>query len=56
MQAQARIKQLVYAARGRARRTQLDAERDAFVEGLYGDECGEGITAFLEKRDARFID
>jgi len=53
--AQARIKQLVYAARGRTRRAQLDAERDAFVESLYGDECGEGITAFLEKRAARFV-
>ena len=53
--AQARIKQLVYAARGRARRAQRDAERDAFVESLYGEECGEGITAFLEKRAARFI-
>ena len=53
--AQGRIKQLVYAARGRAHRAQLDAERDAFVESLYGDECGEGIAAFLEKRSARFV-
>jgi enoyl-CoA hydratase/carnithine racemase len=53
--AQARIKQLVYAARGRAHRAQLDAERDAFVASLYGDECGEGIAAFLEKRPARFV-
>jgi enoyl-CoA hydratase/carnithine racemase len=53
--AQGRIKQLVYAARGRAHRAQLDAERDAFVESLYGDECGEGIAAFLEKRAARFV-
>lgn len=53
--AQARIKQLVYAARGRGHRAQLDAERDAFVESLYGDECGEGIAAFLEKRAPRFV-
>ena len=53
-QAQARIKQLVYAARGRSARAQLDAERDAFIESLYGDECGEGVAAFLEKRPARF--
>jgi enoyl-CoA hydratase/carnithine racemase len=53
--AQARIKQLVYAARGRTQRAQLDAERDAFVAGLYHDECGEGIAAFLEKRAARFV-
>lgn len=52
--AQARIKQLVYAARGRAHRAQLDAERDAFVASLYSDECGEGIAAFLEKRSPRF--
>jgi enoyl-CoA hydratase/carnithine racemase len=53
--AQARIKQLVYAARGRTPRGQLDAERDAFVASLYGDECGEGIAAFLEKRPPRFV-
>jgi enoyl-CoA hydratase/carnithine racemase len=52
--AQARIKQLVYAARGRAPRAQLDAERDAFIEGLYHDEGGEGIGAFLEKRPPRW--
>jgi enoyl-CoA hydratase/carnithine racemase len=52
--AQARIKELVYAGRGRAPRAQLDAERDAFIEGLYHDECGEGIAAFLEKRPARW--
>ena len=52
--AHAKIKQLVYAARGRSTRAQLDAERDAFIECLYGNECGEGIAAFLEKRPARF--
>ena len=52
--AQQRIKQLVYAARGRGHRAQLDAERDAFVAGLYGPESGEGIDAFLSKRPARF--
>ena len=53
--AHARIKALVYAARGRSQRAQLDAERDAFVESLYGEECGEGIAAFLGKRRPRFI-
>jgi enoyl-CoA hydratase/carnithine racemase len=53
--AQARIKRLVYAARARSRRAQLDAERDGFIESLYSDECGEGITAFLEKRVPRFV-
>lgn len=52
--AQARIKRLVYEARGRHRREQLDAERDSFLESLYGDEAGEGIQAFLEKRKPRF--
>lgn len=53
--AQARIKALIHAARGRSRRAQLDAERDAFLECLYHDECGEGISAFLEKRAPRFV-
>lgn len=48
--AQARIKQLVHAARGRSRRAQLDAERDAFVESLYSEDCGDGIAAFLSAR------
>jgi len=48
--AQARIKQLVHAARGRSRRAQLDAERDAFVDSLYSDACGEGIASFLNAR------
>jgi enoyl-CoA hydratase/carnithine racemase len=48
--AQQRIKQLVYAARNRGHRAQLDAERDAFVAGLYSPECGEGLAAFVEKR------
>lgn len=52
--AQTRIKQLVYASRNRKRRAQLDAERDAFLDSLYGEEAGEGIAAFLEKRPARF--
>ena len=45
--AQARIKQLVHAARGRSRRAQLDAERDAFVDSLYSEACGAGIASFL---------
>ena len=52
---QARIKRLVYAARDHEHREHLDAERDAFLESLYGPECGEGIAAFLEKRKARFV-
>ncbi len=44
------IKRLVYAARHQTRVQQLDAERESFVAALYGDEGGEGIAAFLEKR------
>ncbi len=53
-EAQARIKQLIYAARGRGRREQLDAERDTFLQALYAAEAGEGIGAFLDKRTPRF--
>lgn len=49
--AQAHIKQLVHAAGGRSRRAQLDAERDAFVESLYSEDCGDGIAAFFSARD-----
>ncbi len=34
--------------------TALELERSLFVEALHGDEAGEGIGAFLEKRKARF--
>ena len=54
-EAQGRIKQLVYAARTRGHRAQLDAERDNFVEALYSNESGEGIAAFLERRPPRFL-
>lgn len=50
---QARIKQLVHAARGRSRREQLDAEREFFVASLYGDESAERIKAFLSPRRER---
>ena len=49
------IKRLVHAARGRSRRAQLDAERDAFVRHLYGEACGEGIAAFLAGRRASVV-
>ncbi|WP_295984650.1 oxepin-CoA hydrolase, alternative type [uncultured Variovorax sp.] len=47
---QARIKQLVYAARGRSRREQMEAERESFVTSLYSDESGERIKEFLSPR------
>lgn len=52
--AYARVKALAYAAEHRSLSDQMDAERDFVVESIYGDECGEGINAFLEKRPARF--
>jgi len=52
---QARIKQLVYQARGRSRRDQLDAERENFIQSLYSPEGGEGIAAFLEKRAPDYL-
>ena len=54
--AQARIKRLVHTARTRTHRDQLDAERDTFIESLYGDEAGEGINAFLGKRAPKFVE
>ncbi|NVM92377.1 oxepin-CoA hydrolase, alternative type [Variovorax sp. SG517] len=47
---QARIKQLVYSARGRSRREQLEAERESFLASLYSDESGERIKEFLSPR------
>lgn len=47
---QARIKQLVYSARGHSRREQLDAERESFLASLYSDESGERIKGFLSPR------
>jgi enoyl-CoA hydratase/carnithine racemase len=47
--AQSDIKRLVYAARGRDRLAQLDAERDAFVKNLYGEDAGRAIAAFLDR-------
>ena len=49
-----RIKRLAYEAEQRGLRDQLDAERDAMVEAMYGDECAEGANAFLQKRAPRF--
>lgn len=51
-EAQAHIKALVHGARGRARREQLDAERESFLTSLYGDEAGERIKRFLAPRKA----
>jgi enoyl-CoA hydratase/carnithine racemase len=49
-----RVKALTYEAEHRSLRDQMDAEREGVVHSIYGDECEEGISAFLEKRPARF--
>ena len=50
----ARIKRLALAAADATLDEQLDRERDAFVAGLHADESGEGISAFLGRRAARY--
>ena len=50
----ARIKRLLNAAQLGTYETQLELERSLFVEALHGEEAGEGIGAFLEKRRAQF--
>jgi len=47
---QAHIKELVYSARDRSRREQLEAERGVLVESLYSDESGKRIKEFLAAR------
>lgn len=49
-----RVKRLLNAAQSGSYETQLELERSLFVEALHGEEAGEGIGAFLEKRKARF--
>lgn len=49
-----RIKRLGNEAQRHDYSQHLELERSLFVEALHGDEAGEGIGAFLEKRKARF--
>jgi enoyl-CoA hydratase/carnithine racemase len=49
-----RIKRLTNAAQAHDYSQHLEMERALFVEALHGDEAGEGIAAFLEKRKVRF--
>jgi len=53
-QAMARIKQLVEAAYRNDLAAQLDLEQRLIVDGIFHDECGEGIAAFFEKRSPVF--
>lgn len=52
--AQRVIRGLVSQAYETAEADQLDAERDAMARAVAGDEAGEGISAFLEKRKPQF--
>ncbi|MBJ3764181.1 enoyl-CoA hydratase/isomerase family protein [Maribius pontilimi] len=48
------IKRLLVQGRAATLDTQLDAERDAMARAQGGDEAGEGIAAFLDKRPPDF--
>lgn len=49
-----RIKRLANEAQRHGYSQHLELERSLFVEALHGDEAGEGIGAFLEKRKPLF--
>ena len=49
-----RIKRLLDEAHTNDYSRHLELERALFVEALHGDEAGEGIGAFLEKRPPKF--
>lgn len=49
-QAMSRIKQLLDAAYHNDIAAQLDLEQRLTVDGIFHDECGEGIAAFFERR------
>jgi enoyl-CoA hydratase/carnithine racemase len=54
-QAMGRIKLLVEYAYRNDLSAQLDLERRLAVEGIFHDECREGIAAFFEKRSPVFM-
>ena len=53
-QAMSRIKQLLEAAYRNDLAAQLDLEQRLAVDGIFHEECGEGIAAFFEKRTPVF--
>ena len=50
----ARTKALLNASSGAALEGQLAAEKSSFIAGVTGPEFAEGVSAFVEKRPARF--
>jgi enoyl-CoA hydratase/carnithine racemase len=50
----ASVKELLQQAPGRSLTQQLRAEREHFLTNLFHPNCGEGVQAFLDKRNARF--
>jgi enoyl-CoA hydratase/carnithine racemase len=50
----ASIKELLLEAQSQPLSAQLSLERDHFVKNLFHPNAGEGISAFLEKRPAKF--
>ena len=50
----ARTKALLNESLGAELASQLDAEKGSFIAGVTGPEFAEGVSAFVEKRPARF--
>ena len=50
----ARTKALLNESLGAELQAQLRAEKDSFIAGVTGPEFAEGVSAFVEKRPARF--
>lgn len=50
----ARTKQLLNGSLGTELEAQLEAEKSSFIAGVTGSEFLEGVSAFVEKRPARF--
>ena len=50
----ARTKALLNESLGAELQAQLQAEKDSFIAGVTGQEFAEGVSAFVEKRPARF--
>lgn len=54
-QAMGRIKQLIEAAYHNTMPSQLSLEQQLVMEGIFHEECGEGIAAFFAKRPPVFV-